>query len=98
MAIVSRDAVSGAELHRIFMNELSREAPSSVFAFGIDRRTPGADGCNWFPLASIGSWEGDLNASLAAFRRVRERLARDYTLAEEPVAAAGEMKRQPAPA
>ncbi|HET7460598.1 MAG TPA: hypothetical protein VFJ82_05105 [Longimicrobium sp.] len=95
---MSRDAVSRAELHRIFMDELAREAPASVFVFDIDRRTPGADGCNWYPLASIGGWEGDLTASLAAFRRVRERLAQEYVLTEEPVAAAGERQRQPTPA
>jgi hypothetical protein len=95
---VSRDAVSRAELHRIFIDELAREAPACVFVFDIDRRKPGADGCNWFPLASIGGWEGELNASLAAFRRVRERVARDYLLADEPAAEASKLKREPAPA
>ncbi|HET7232206.1 MAG TPA: hypothetical protein VFJ16_19520 [Longimicrobium sp.] len=97
---MSRDAVSRAELHRIFMNELAREAPDAVFVFDIDRRTPGADGCNWYPLASIGGWRGELTASLAVFRRVRERLAQDYVLAEsdELAATAGAAARAPEPA
>lgn len=95
---MSRDAVSRAELHRIFMSELAREAPSCVFVFDIDRRAPGTDGCNWYPLASIGGWQGELNTSLAAFRRVRERLAREYVLAEEPAADAPPRKREPTPA
>jgi hypothetical protein len=82
------------------MDELAREAPDSTFVFDIDRRTPGADGCNWYPLASIGGWRGELSASLAAFRRVRERLAEAYLLAEsdehaEPALAA---EREPEPA
>lgn len=97
---MSRDAVSRAELHRIFMDELAREAPSCVFVFDIDRRTPGADGCNWYPLASIGCWEGELNTCLAAFRRVRERLAREYLLAAagDAAPAVGERKSKPAAA
>lgn len=100
MATVSRDAVSRAELYRIFVDELAREAPESVFVFEIGRREPGADGCNWYPLAAIGSWEGELNRSLAAFRSVRERLARDYLLAdaEDGNAAAGGHVAEPATA
>jgi len=81
---VSREAVSRAELHRMFMDELRREAPDSVFVFEIDHRTAGADGCNWYPLAGIGSWQGDLTTNLGAFRRVRDRLAQDYLLDGEP--------------
>ena len=77
---MSREAISRAELHRIFMDELLREAPGSGFVFEIDRRQMAADGCNWYPLASIGSWKGDLTANLNAFRRVRERLSRDYVV------------------
>jgi hypothetical protein len=64
----------------MFMDELRRDAPGSVFVFEIDRRQAAADGCNWYPLASIGSWEGDITANLNAFRRIRERLSRDYVV------------------
>ena len=52
---MSREAISRAELHRVMMDELRREAPGSTFVFEIDQRVPGSDGCNWYPLASIGS-------------------------------------------
>ena len=76
----NRETVTRAELHRHFSDALAREAPGSRFTFEIDARLAGADGCNWYPLASIGSWEGDLTTNLAAFRRVRERLAHEYNL------------------
>ena len=87
---MSRNAVSRAELHRMFVEALAAQAPQSVFAFEIDAREAGADGCNWFPLAAMGAWRGDVSANLAAFRRVRERLAHEYNLieTEAPAAAA----------
>lgn len=90
---MNRDSLSRAELHRIFSEQLSQEAPGSVFVFEIDRREAGPDGCNWYPLASIGSWQGDVVTSLVAFRRVRERLSREYNLEEVDAPAAS-----PAPA
>ena len=88
---MNRDSLSRDELQRIFSEQLSREAPGSVFVFEIDRRVAGEDGCNWYPLASIGSWQGDVVANLVAFRRVRERLSREYNLEEvEALAAAPE--------
>jgi hypothetical protein len=69
----------------MFLDALAAQAPESVFAFEIDGRAAGPDGCNWFPLASIGAWRGDVSANLAAFRRVRERLAHEYNLAEREV-------------
>lgn len=85
---MDRDSVSRAELLRIFSDELSREAPGSVFVFEIDRRPTGEDGCNWYPLASIGAWQGDVVANLVAFRRVRERLSGNYNLVDTEAPAA----------
>ena len=79
-----RESVSREELHRVFAEELLRSAPpGSVFVFEIDRRAADAGGCNWYPLASIGAWRGDVVENLAAFRRVREALSARYDL-EEP--------------
>ena len=88
-----RETVSQAELHRRFLDALKEAGRSdSVFVFEIDRKSPGADGCNWYPLASIALWRGDVLANLAAFRQVRERLSTLYNLepadAEAPAAAA----------
>jgi hypothetical protein len=66
----------------MFIDALAAQAPESMFAFEIEGRAAGPDGCNWFPLASIGAWRGDVSTNLAAFRRVRERLAHEYNLAE----------------
>lgn len=95
---MSRDAVSRAELHRMFVDALAAQAPESVFAFEIDARAAGPEGCNWFPLASMGAWKGDVSANLAAFRRVRERLAHDYNLVETEVPAAAAVEAELAPA
>lgn len=89
---MNRDFLDRNELHRIFSEQLSQEAPGSVFVFEIDRRVAGPDGCNWYPLASIGAWQGDIVANLVTFRRVRERLSRAYNLeeAETPAVHAAE--------
>ena len=80
-----RQTVSRADLHRTFSEELARLAPEgSVFVFEIDRKEAGADGCNWYPLASMASWRGDVSANLAAFRTVREHLSARYALHPEP--------------
>lgn len=92
---MNRDSLSKDELHRIFSEQLSREAPGSVFVFEIDRRPAEAGGCNWYPLASIGAWQGDLVTSLVAFRRVRERLGREYNLEEVEAPAVHEGMAEP---
>jgi hypothetical protein len=80
-----KQTVSRAELHRKFSEELAQVAPEgSVFVFEIDRKEEGSDGCNWYPLASIASWRGDVSANLAAFRTVREQLTARYELHPEP--------------
>jgi len=80
-----KQSVSRAELHRRFSEELARLAPAdSVFVFEIDRKEGGADGCNWYPLASMASWRGDVAANLTAFRTVREHLSARYDLHPEP--------------
>ncbi len=83
---MNREAVSRAELHRMFVDALAAQEPESMFVFEIDRRAAGADGCNWYPLASMGAWRGDVSVNLAAFRRVRERLSHEYNLAEADAA------------
>lgn len=88
-----KETVSRAELHARFAAGLERAAPpGSVFVFEIDRKEAGSDGCNWYPLASMGSWRGDLAANLSAFRQVRERLSALYDLepAEAPAGVSAE--------
>jgi len=80
-----RQSVSRAELHRRFSEELARLAPEgSEFVFEIDRKEEGTDGCNWYPLASMASWRGNVSANLTAFRAVREHLSARYALHPEP--------------
>lgn len=82
--------LSRAQLHARFAEELERDAPAgSVFVFEIERKETETDECNWYPLASMGSWRGDVMASLAVFRQVRERLSAVYDLdpAESPAGA-----------
>ncbi|HEU4452522.1 MAG TPA: hypothetical protein VFR81_05650 [Longimicrobium sp.] len=79
--------VSRAELHREFTEELKRTAPAgSAFVFEIERKEDGSEGCNWYPLASMASWRGDVMTNLAAFRAVREHLSARYRLEPEPAA------------
>ena len=94
---MNRDSLSTADLHRLFSEHLSREAPGSTFVFEIDRRPAVGDGCNWYPLASIGAWRGDIVANLVAFRRVRERLSREYDLEETEAPAAATQTTEPEP-
>jgi hypothetical protein len=76
-----KQTVSRADLHRKFTEELARLAPEgSVFVFEIERKEEGSEGCNWYPLASMASWRGDVSANLAAFRTVREHLSARYDL------------------
>ena len=80
-----KQTVSRAELHRKFSEELARLAPEdSVFVFEIERKEEGAEGCNWYPLASMASWRGNVSANLTAFRAVREHLTDRYDLHPEP--------------
>ena len=77
-----RETVSRTELHRLFSEALATrdDVSGSVFVFEIDHRIPGPDGCNWYPLASMGAWKGDVMANLAAFRAVREALSTRYNV------------------
>ena len=77
-----RDTISREELHRRFSEALAAQptAAPANFAFEIDDKEPGEDGCNWYPLAAIQHWTGDIRANLATFRTVREELSRSYNL------------------
>ena len=85
-----RDAISRADLHTRFSAALAGHPPGrgGTFVFEIDWKETGHDGCNWYPLAAIQHWTGDLQGSLAAFRTVRERMAREYNLDEASISAA----------
>lgn len=85
-----RENISPDELHRLFMHLLAEQRPGSRFVLEIDACERVGDGCNWFPLASMGAWQGDVTENLAAFRRVREMLSQRYDIspAREAVPAA----------
>lgn len=85
-----RNTISRADLHSRFSAALASHPAGSggTFVFEIDRKEPGDDGCNWYPLASIHHWTGDLQGNLAAFRAVREQMAREYNLDETAAPAA----------
>jgi hypothetical protein len=84
-----RNTISRAELHQRFSAALAAHPASSTgtFVFEIDVKEPDGDGCNWYPLAAIHHWTGDLKLNLAAFRAVREELCREFNV-EESVGAA----------
>ncbi len=79
-----RNTISRAELHQRFSAALAAHpsARNGTFVFEIDVKEPDEDGCNWYPLASIHHWTGDLKSNLAAFRAVREELCRDFNVEE----------------
>ncbi|MBV9108711.1 MAG: hypothetical protein JO306_04860 [Gemmatimonadetes bacterium] len=79
---MGREMIGREELHARFTRALADEAPDGVFTFEIDRCVPGPDGCNWYPLASMASWKGNVERNLAAFRHVRAWLAADFNLAD----------------
>lgn len=78
-----REVLDRADLHARFMAELRRHpyAEKSEFVFEIDYKPEGPGGCNWYPLATIELWRGDLMRNLSAFRDVRESLAARYNVA-----------------
>ena len=80
---VMREVLDRAELHARFMSELRRhpDAAGSEFVFELDHKPEGPGGCNWYPLATIELWRGDLMRNLRAFRDVRESLSARYNLA-----------------
>jgi hypothetical protein len=87
-----REVLDRAELHGLFVEELRRhpDAAGSEFVFEIDHRPESVGECNWYPLATMELWRGDLMRNLAAFRQVREHLAARYNVlapAEEPAPA-----------
>lgn len=77
-----RETISRAELLRRFHEALSEhpQGRGGTFVFEIDAKDPGPGECNWYPLASLQLWTGDLRANLAAFREVREQLSARYNL------------------
>ena len=93
-----REVLDRAELHGRFMEELRRhpDGAKGEFVFEIDHRPEGAGGCNWYPLATIELWRGDLMRNLAAFAEVRDRLAARYNV-RTPADAALPLQ-EPAPA
>ena len=78
-----REALDRAELHARFTSELRRhpDAAGSEFVFELDYKPEGPGGCNWYPLAAIEQWRGDLMGNLRVFREVREQLSARYNLA-----------------
>jgi hypothetical protein len=78
-----REVLDRADLHARFMEDLRRhpDAAGSEFVFEIDAKPEGPGGCNWYPLASIEAWRGDLMLNLRTFAEVRERLAARYNVA-----------------
>ena len=93
-----REVLDRAELHGIFMEELRRhpEGAEGEFVFEIDHRPAGAGGCNWYPLAAIEQWRGDLMRNLAVFREVRDRLAAQYNVLTPADAAVSSPIEEPA--
>lgn len=79
-----REVLDRDELHRLFMDELRRhpQGAEGEFAFALEHRPEAAGGCNWYPLATMELWRGDLMRNLAAFREVRDRLAARYDVHE----------------
>lgn len=77
-----REVLDRADLHARFMDELRRHpyAAESRFVFEIDYKPEGPGGCNWYPLATIELWRGDLMRNLAAFRDVREQMSSRYNI------------------
>ena len=89
-----REPLPRQELHRRFAEGLAAQpgVQDSVFVFEIDQKIPGPDGCNWYPLASMGAWKGDVLSNLQAFRAVRESLSARYNLLVPQGAAADEQE------
>lgn len=77
-----REVLDTDELHTLFMDALRRhpDGAHGEFAFAIEHRPEGPGGCNWYPLANIEAWRGDLMRNLAAFRAVRDDLAARYSI------------------
>lgn len=85
-----RHTISRADLHRRFSAALARHpaGQTGTFVFEIDGKEPGDDGCNWYPLAALQHWTGDMQENFAAFRAVREQMVREYNLDEASIPAA----------
>lgn len=77
-----REVLDRSELHAIFTDALRRhpDGAGGEFAFEIEDRPAGTGGCNWYPLATIELWRGDLMRNLKAFRDVRDDLAARYNI------------------
>jgi hypothetical protein len=87
-----REVLDRAVLHGLFMEELARHPDGALgeFVFEIEHRPEGVGGCNWYPLATIELWRGDLMRNLATFRDVRDLLAARYNV-HAPADAAGKV-------
>lgn len=92
-----REVLDTVALHGLFVEELRRHAHGAEgeFVFEIEHYPEGVGECNWYPLATIELWRGDLMRNLAAFRDVREQLAARYDVLA-PAAAADPLE-EPAP-
>jgi hypothetical protein len=79
-----RQTISRADLHRRFTEALAAHPAGSAghFVFDIDVKEGSFEGCNWYPLAAIQHWTGDMQANLAAFRDVRAAMEREYDVEE----------------
>ena len=77
-----REVLDRDDLHALFIQELARhpEGAAGEFVFEIEYRPEGPGGCNWYPLANIEAWRGDLMQNLSAFRQVRDHLSARYNL------------------
>jgi hypothetical protein len=86
-----REVLDRAHLHALFMKELRRhpDAAESEFIFEIDYKPEGPGGCNWYPLATIELWRGDLMRNLKVFREVRESLSARYNVVPPAAVEAG---------
>ena len=92
-----RKVVDRAKLHALFTDELRRhpDAAGSSFVFEIDEKPADRGGCNWYPLATIELWRGDLMRNLRVFGQVRERLCARYSLLPSAAEAALHAAAQP---
>ena len=81
-----REVLDRAELHALFMAELRRHpnGAGSEFAFEIEEKLDDPAGCNWYPLAALEQWRGDLMSNLNVFRDVRERLSARSNVVPRP--------------
>lgn len=76
------EVLDKGELHARFLEALRRhpDGAEGEFVFEIEERVEGHGECNWYPLASIEAWRGDLMRNLRAFRDVRDAMVARYNV------------------